>query len=193
MNIGDVAPHISLYDTNRKKVNLSDFSGQKVFILFFPAAWTSVCTKEMCSVRDNFSFYEELNINVIGISVDSPFALKQFKEGEKRLLFSYAPVIADHAYNETGPVFIHENCLPYNETFKFPEEIKNGRRPIHLVLRCYNKEKRMILARFVKDNNEVENNVAVLFEDPLVEFIHIRNATYQCFIAEVRKYQGTGS
>ena len=119
--------------------------------------------------------------------------LKQFKEGEKRLLFSYAPVVADHAYSETGPVFIHENCLPYNETFKFPEEIKNGRRSIHLVLRCYNKEKRMIFARFVKDNNEVENNIAALFADPLVEFIHIRNATYQCFIAEVRKDQGTGS
>ncbi len=119
--------------------------------------------------------------------------LKQFKEGEKRLLFSYAPIIADHAYNETGPVFIHENCLTYNETFKFPEEIKNGTRTIRLVLRCYNNQKRMINASFVKDNNEVENTIATLFADPQIEFIHIRNATYQCFIAEVRKDQGTGS
>lgn len=136
-----------------------------------------------------------VEISIAGESGYGPCrcCLKQFKPGEKRLLFSYAPVVADHPYNETGPVFIHENCLPYNETSEFPEEIKNGSRPIHLVLRCYNKQKRMILASFVKDNKDVENNIASLFTDPLVEFIHVRNATYQCFIAEVRKDQGTGS
>jgi hypothetical protein len=51
----------------------------------------------------------------------------------------------------------------------------------------------MILARFIKDNAEAETNIAALFSDPQIEFIHIRNATYQCFIAEVRRGQGTGS
>lgn len=80
MNIGDVAPHIALYDTERKKIDLDSFKGQKLIIFFFPAAWTGVCTKEMCTVRDDISFYNDLNTTVIGISVDSPFALKKFKE-----------------------------------------------------------------------------------------------------------------
>ena len=74
MNIGQVAPHFSLFDTNRSLVNLSDKIGQKIILFFFPAAWTSVCSKEMCSVGDDLSFYQKLGAEVIGISVDSPFA-----------------------------------------------------------------------------------------------------------------------
>jgi peroxiredoxin len=80
MNIGDVAPHFALYDTERKKIDLAEYKGHKLIIFFFPAAWTGVCTKEMCTVRDDISFYNSLNTTVIGISVDSPFALKNFKE-----------------------------------------------------------------------------------------------------------------
>jgi hypothetical protein len=119
--------------------------------------------------------------------------LKQFNPGEKRLLLSYAPVGADHAYNEIGPIFIHEDCIEYQQTELFPPEVKNGRLPIRLVLRCYNKEKRLVTSRFVKDNNEVENAITSLLADPSIEFIHIRNATDQCYIAEARKNQGTGS
>lgn len=119
--------------------------------------------------------------------------LKQFQPGEKRLLFSYAPVGSDNPYDEVGPVFIHEDCLAYNQNHLFPEEVKKGRLPIHLVLRCYNKQRRMVLARFIKDNDTVETQIAGLFSDPGIEFIHLRNATYQCFIAEVRRDQGTGS
>lgn len=144
-------------------------------------------------MKDDFNHTVE--VSVAGESGYGPCrcCLKQFRVGEKRLLFSYAPVGSDNPYNEVGPVYIHENCAGYSETDKFPEELKNGRLPIRLVLRCYNKERRMILARFVRDNAEVENDIALLFNDPQVEFIHIRNATYQCYIAEVRKDQGTGS
>jgi hypothetical protein len=144
-------------------------------------------------MQDDLGHPVEVSIAEAGGYGPCRCCLKQFKEGEKRLLFSYAPVRGDHPYNEIGPVFIHEDCLAYNETSRFPEEIKNGSRPIHLVLRCYNKEKRMILARFVKDNREVENNIETLFTNPQTAFIHIRNATYQCFIAEVRRDHGTGS
>jgi hypothetical protein len=119
--------------------------------------------------------------------------LKRFKTGEKRLLFSYAPVGGDNPYNEVGPVYIHGDCAPYDKNEVFPEEIKNGQTSIHLILRCYNSQRRMVLASFVKDNAEAENIIASLFTDPQIEFIHIRNATYQCFIAEVRRNQGTGS
>lgn len=119
--------------------------------------------------------------------------LKQFKPDEKRLLISYAPVCADHAYNEVGPVYIHEHCMAYDDRLSFPPEVKHGRMPIHLVLRCYNKNKRLILAVFIKDNAQVEQTIGELFVNPDIAFIHIRNATYQCFIAEARRYQGTGS
>jgi hypothetical protein len=119
--------------------------------------------------------------------------LKQFIPGEKRLLFSFAPLSSDNPYNEIGPVYIHEKCTPYDQVNNFPPEVKKGRIPFHLVLRCYNKEKRMIYAHYVKDNNSVEDEISHLFQKPGVELIHIRNSTYQCFIAEVRRNHGTGS
>ena len=87
MNIGDVAPHIVLYDTDRKQVNLSDFLGQRVILLFFPAAWTGMCTAEMCAVSDDLTFYQSLKCTIFGISVDTPFALKRFKE-DKNIKFA---------------------------------------------------------------------------------------------------------
>jgi hypothetical protein len=113
--------------------------------------------------------------------------LKQFQPGEKRLLFSYAPVKSSNPYNEVGPVFIHDSCLPYAATDEFPADVKHGRLHIPLVLRCYNNERRMIGAFPVKDNDEIEILIKELFERPEIKFIHIRNAEAQCFIAGVEK------
>ncbi|MBC7948410.1 MAG: DUF1203 domain-containing protein [Chitinophagaceae bacterium] len=119
--------------------------------------------------------------------------LRQFAPSERRLLFSYAPINSKHPYREVGPVYVHENCLAYNQSNKFPEEVIKGRLHIPLVLRCYNASDKMISACFVKDNLEVENLIAILFMDPSVATIHIRNATYQCFIAKAVRNHGTGS
>lgn len=83
MKIGSVAPNITLFNTERQKIDLNTFSGKKIILFFFPAAWTGTCTNEMCSIRDDFSFYSGLETTVFGISVDSPFALKRFKEDQK--------------------------------------------------------------------------------------------------------------
>jgi len=83
MKIGSVAPNITLYNTERKKIDLNTFSGKRMILFFFPGAWTSTCTKEMCSVQDDFSFYKSAEAEVFGISVDSPFALKRFKEDQQ--------------------------------------------------------------------------------------------------------------
>lgn len=88
---GDKAPAFTLFDTEKNKVSLSDYAGQNVLILFFPLAFTSVCTTELCSVRDNLSQYEGLNTAVLGISVDSLFTLKKYKE-EQSLNF---PLLSD--------------------------------------------------------------------------------------------------
>ena len=80
LQIGDKAPDFTLFSSDLKEVKLSDFAGKKVIIHFFPMAFTGVCTTQLCTLRDNFSFYEGLNAQVLGISVDSPFTLAKFKE-----------------------------------------------------------------------------------------------------------------
>ncbi|SMO37149.1 peroxiredoxin [Gracilimonas mengyeensis] len=75
------APEFTLQNTNGDEVSLTDFKGEKnVVLLFFPLAFSSVCTKEMCSTRDNLKMFNALDAEVIGISVDSFFALRAFKE-----------------------------------------------------------------------------------------------------------------
>lgn len=66
-------------DSGLTDVRLSDnFGKKKTVLLFFPLAFTGVCTDELCSVRDSFKQYEELNADVYGISVDSPFSQEVF-------------------------------------------------------------------------------------------------------------------
>ena len=79
---GQVAPPIELYDSDKNNISLSDFHGKNVLLLFFPLAFTSVCTAELCSVRDNLARYNELNAEVFGISVDSLHTLKRFKQDQ---------------------------------------------------------------------------------------------------------------
>ncbi len=80
---GDKAPDFNLFSTEKKEVGLADYKGKNLVILFFPLAFTGVCTAELCSVRDNYSRYESLDAEVVGISVDSLFTLEQFKKAEQ--------------------------------------------------------------------------------------------------------------
>jgi peroxiredoxin len=80
IQIGQQAPDFGLLDTKKNKVVLSELKGQNVVLLFFPLAFTGVCTTELCSVRDNISFYNGTNAVVFGISVDSHHSLRVFKE-----------------------------------------------------------------------------------------------------------------
>ncbi len=86
IQVGQVAPDFILYDSNKEQVTLSEQRGQNVLLLFFPLAFTSVCTAELCSVRDDFKMYEELNVKPFGISVDSLHSLARYK-GEQNLNF----------------------------------------------------------------------------------------------------------
>lgn len=79
---GQSAPDFTLYNSDRNKVTLSEQRGSPVLLLFFPAAFTSVCTAELCAARDNISFYNKMAANVFGISVDSLFTLAKFKEDQ---------------------------------------------------------------------------------------------------------------
>jgi peroxiredoxin len=82
IEIGQKAPPFSLYDSQKNIVSLETFKGKNIVLLFFPLAFTSVCTKELCSVRDNITQYNNLNAQVLGISVDSLYTLARFKEDQ---------------------------------------------------------------------------------------------------------------
>lgn len=77
---GDKAPSFKLKDQNSNDVSLNDFKNKNVVILFFPFANTSVCTIEMGIMKNNFKKFEDLNTQILAVSVDSPFALKMWAE-----------------------------------------------------------------------------------------------------------------
>jgi len=92
LQIGNQAPAFTLHTSINETISLSDFAGEKnVLILFFPQAFTGVCTKELCAIRDDISRYQNTNAQVLGISVDSVFTLAKFKE-EQQLNF---PLLSD--------------------------------------------------------------------------------------------------
>lgn len=77
------APDFELQNTNGEPVRLSDFRDEKnVVLLFFPLAFTGTCTEELCTTRDNMKLYNSMDAEVMGISVDSFFTLKEFKKAE---------------------------------------------------------------------------------------------------------------
>ena len=80
INVGDKAPEFTLFNQDTEKVSLGNFKGKNVVLLFFPLANTGVCTKEMCTFRDELKVYEVLDAQVLGVSVDSPFTLKMWQE-----------------------------------------------------------------------------------------------------------------
>ena len=83
LKVGDKAPDFTLFNQDGEPVSLSSFKGKNVVVLFFPAANTGACTTEMCTFRDELKEYESLNAQLLGVSVDTHFALKMFHEKNK--------------------------------------------------------------------------------------------------------------
>lgn len=83
VEIGSAAPDFTLSDYNKQQVTLSKFRGDKnVLLVFYPFAFSGICTGELCQVRDEFADYTAADVQVLGVSVDSPFALKAWAEQE---------------------------------------------------------------------------------------------------------------
>lgn len=83
IQVGQAAPDFTLPDTEKNMHQLSSYKGKNILLLFYPFAFTGVCTKELCNTRDDIAFYEGMNAQVFGISVDSPFANARFREEQK--------------------------------------------------------------------------------------------------------------
>lgn len=91
IKVGDKAPQFALRSSDTSEVRLDTYQGKNLVLLFFPLAFTGVCTKELCSMRDNIAEYNQLDADILAVSVDSPFTLAKFKE-EQNLNF---PLLSD--------------------------------------------------------------------------------------------------
>lgn len=146
LTTGQVAPEFTMYDTEKNKVSLSDFKGKNVLLLFFPQAFTGVCTKELCSIRDHIAQYEAVNAQVLGISVDSLFTLNKYK-ADQQLNF---PLLSDFNKNVSEAY----GCL--YETFAF--EMKGvSKRSAFIV----NKEGVIEYAEVLENAGELPNFEAI--------------------------------
>jgi peroxiredoxin len=90
-DVGSQAPDFTLTSHDRQPVKLSEQRGKPVVLAFFPAAFSSVCTKEMCTFRDSLAALNQANAQVFGISVDTFFTLKAFHD-QQQLTF---PLLSD--------------------------------------------------------------------------------------------------
>ncbi len=95
VNIGDIAPNFTLRSFDKSEVSLENYRGKNVVLLFFPLAFTGVCTTELCTMRDDIATYNNLSAEVLAISVDSLFVLEKFRE-EQNLNF---PLLSDFNKN----------------------------------------------------------------------------------------------
>jgi peroxiredoxin len=80
VNVGEKAPLFSLFNDDRSKVALEALRGKNVILVFFPLAFSSVCTKELCTLRDDLKTYTQIDAQVLAISVDSVHTLHEFKK-----------------------------------------------------------------------------------------------------------------
>lgn len=99
-----VAPDFTLDDQDGNAVSLSDFSGDKVIVYFYPAASTPGCTTEACDFRDNINSLKSAGYQVLGVSKDTPDALQKFKQeqGLNFSLLSDPDLAVHHAYGAYG-------------------------------------------------------------------------------------------
>lgn len=142
IEIGQAAPDFMLYDSDKKQVTLSELKGQPVLLLFFPLAFTSVCTAELCSVRDNIGWYNSINAKVFGISVDALQTLAKFKQDQqlnftllsdfnKEVSSAYGSIYETFGYNMKGVskrsafVIDKEGIVRYAEVLENAGEVPN--------------------------------------------------------------------
>ena len=108
IKVGEKAPLFTLRNSATEEVSLSDYKEKNVVVLFFPLAFTGVCTTELCKIRDSIAEYNNMNAEVMAISVDSPFTLAKFKEeqGYNFLLLSDFNKEVSRAYGSLYEDFV---------------------------------------------------------------------------------------
>lgn len=116
--IGDQAPDFELANQFGEIVKLSDFRGVKpVVMVFYPLSFSGICTGELCELRDNFAKFENDNVELLAISVDSKFVQKQFAEHEGYKFSVLADFWPHGGVAKQYGVFLEENGFANRATF----------------------------------------------------------------------------
>ena len=82
LEVGEPAPDFELVNQYGEPVRLSELRGRNVVVVFYPFAFSGICTGELCEIRDNLSLFEDANATVLAISVDSKFTVRAYAEKE---------------------------------------------------------------------------------------------------------------
>lgn len=93
LDLGQKLPEVTLYGYDMKGVNLNNYKGKNLLIAFFPGAFTGVCTKEACTLQDGLGSFNQMNAEIIGVTVDSPFSNKNWAEKNKVTF----PILSDYS------------------------------------------------------------------------------------------------
>jgi mycoredoxin-dependent peroxiredoxin len=116
--IGDQAPDFALVNQFGETVKLSDFRGKKpVVLVFYPLSFSGICTGELCELRDNFAKFENENVELLAVSVDSKFVQKQFAEHEGYKFSVLADFWPHGAVAKAYGVFIEDAGIANRATF----------------------------------------------------------------------------
>ncbi|WP_428229583.1 DUF1203 domain-containing protein [Flavobacterium sp.] len=116
-------------------------------------------------------------------------SLRPFTVAEDiRLVFAYSPFLINNAFDQSGPIFIHQKEVePYSDIYNFPPEIKNDKENFPLSLIGYSKEQKMIFTKLVGDR-DIDLLIAEIFEtENGIEYLHARNSEACCFICKIER------
>lgn len=134
---GDKAPNFTLPSSDKSEVSLSNYNDKNVILLFFPLAFTGVCTAELCSMRDDIATYNNMNAEVLAISVDSPFSLAKYKEEQglnftllsdfnKEVSRSYGALYEDFVLGLKGVSKRSAFVIDKNGAIRYAEVLENA-------------------------------------------------------------------
>jgi peroxiredoxin (alkyl hydroperoxide reductase subunit C) len=123
LEVGQTAADFTLKDEHGQTVRLSDFRGEKsVAVVFYPFAFSGICTGELCEIRDNLSIFADDNVQVLAVSSDAIFTLRAWSESEKYTF----PLLSDFwphgAVSQQYGVFNEITGTPVRGTFLIDTE-----------------------------------------------------------------------
>ena len=82
ISVGDTAPEFSLPDQDRQVVSLAELRGAPVLVVFYPFAFSGICTGELCQLRDELATYTDAGVKVVAVSTDPTFSLKAWRDAQ---------------------------------------------------------------------------------------------------------------
>jgi peroxiredoxin len=149
LQVGEAAPDFELLDEEGKPTRLSSFRGRNVMIVFFPAAFSPICTQELKQIAGRAGAYEKENAAVIGISVDNRWSLRAFKrdEGLTATLLSdfhpkgnvaqkYGVFIGETGYAKRGTFAVDKEGVIRGISVKEPKEARTEEDYFNLLRNC---------------------------------------------------------